>query len=109
MISYVIAVIVGIWFFISAQALQKTAWVWALIGAASYAGTAFLVGNLSFWIASPIRHDDMPKTVIIVVVGSLIFAFVVTLLIHWKFLRKIGNESGSKDDDFRSIWRRWWK
>ena len=98
MISYVIAVIVGIWFFISAQALQKTAWMWALIGAASYAGIASLVANLSFWIASPIRHDELAQTAIIVVGGSLIFAFVVTLLIYWKFLRKNGNESGSEEN-----------
>lgn len=98
MISYVIAVIVGIWFFMSARALHKTAWVWALIGAVSYAGIGTLVANLSFWIASPIQLDDLAQTGIIIVVGSLIFAFVVTLLIHWKFLRKNGNESGSEDN-----------
>lgn len=96
MFSFVIAIIVGIWFFISARAVQKSTWMWALIGAAAYAGVGTLVANLSFWLASPIRHDELAQTGIIIVVGSLIFAFVVTLLIHRAYLRKDSDVSRSE-------------
>lgn len=88
MFSFIVAVIVAIWFFVSAQAQQKTGWQWALIGGASYFGVATIVGNLAFLMIGPIRVDDLPQTVISVIAVSLSIAFVVVLLIYRQFLRK---------------------
>lgn len=99
MLSLVVAAGVGIWFFRSAHARQMTDWMWALIGAVSYAGVATLVGNVSFAIASPIRVQDLHQIALTITIGSLVIAFVVVFFIHATFLRKPAEESVAAESD----------